>query len=312
MHRAFAVIAVVLAFGATSSFAQTADGWTANGTNTTTTNSVAIGTNAAPGAKLEVVGDALVGYRNYFRGRNSVNGLVPLAGVDFGTFGVTAGVSNVEVFGVASVNGFQFGSGYAGISGGWPGLNGQMTFHTNNAERIRIDPAGNIGIGTQTPTFKLDVRGTAHFSGDVTVDGNIGAKFQDVAEWVPAAKPMTAGTVVVLDREQTNHVTPSLHPYDTAVAGVVSDQPGIILGKGDASKAKIATTGRVKVRVDATRQPIAIGDLLVTSDEEGVAMKSQPIDFGGVTIHRPGTVIGKALEPLAAGKGEILVLLTLQ
>jgi hypothetical protein len=31
-----------------------------------------------------------------------------------------------------------------------------------------------------------------------------------------------------------------------------------------------------------------------------------------VPIHRPGTLLGKALEPLGAGQGEILVLLMLQ
>jgi hypothetical protein len=73
----------------------------------------------------------------------------------------------------------------------------------------------------------------------------------------------------------------------------------------------IATTGRVRVKVDAGR-PIRVGDLLVSSDKPGMAMKSEPIDVGGVRIHRPGTIIGKALEPLASGQGEILVLLSLQ
>jgi hypothetical protein len=41
-------------------------------------------------------------------------------------------------------------------------------------------------------------------------------------------------------------------------------------------------------------------------------MKSEPLDVGGVKMHRPGTLIGKALEPLAGGEGEILVLLSLQ
>jgi hypothetical protein len=41
-------------------------------------------------------------------------------------------------------------------------------------------------------------------------------------------------------------------------------------------------------------------------------MKSIPIDLNGIAIHRPGTIIGKALEPLANGQGEILVLLSLQ
>jgi hypothetical protein len=96
------------------------------------------------------------------------------------------------------------------------------------------------------------------------------------------------------------------------VAGVVSEKPGLILGEAGDSKAMIATTGRVRMRVDATRAPIAIGDLLVTSDKPGVAMKSIPIDVHGIAIHRPGTVVGKALEPLADGQGEILVLLSLQ
>jgi len=74
----------------------------------------------------------------------------------------------------------------------------------------------------------------------------------------------------------------------------------------------VATTGRVKVKVDASRHPIRIGDLLVSSGKPGVAMRSRPIRAGGALLHRPGTIIGKALEPLAKGEGEILVLLSLQ
>ena len=123
---------------------------------------------------------------------------------------------------------------------------------------------------------------------------------------------MSPGTVVVVDQDAVDGVRPSSSSYDTSVAGVVSARPGITLGQAGRSKEKIATTGRVKVRVDATRSPIRAGDLLVTSDEQGVAMRSEPIEVAGVKIHRPGTLIGKALEPLRSGKGEILVLLSLQ
>jgi hypothetical protein len=44
----------------------------------------------------------------------------------------------------------------------------------------------------------------------------------------------------------------------------------------------------------------------------GVAMRSEPVSIGGVAMHRPGTLIGKALESLDKGTGEILVLLSLQ
>jgi hypothetical protein len=93
---------------------------------------------------------------------------------------------------------------------------------------------------------------------------------------------------------------------------VISAQPGITLGEGGQGKVLVATTGRVKVKVDASREPIQIGDLLVTSDVTGMAMKSQPVEFAGRKMHMPGTIIGKALEPMAKGSGEILVLLSLQ
>jgi len=136
--------------------------------------------------------------------------------------------------------------------------------------------------------------------------------YQDVAEWVPATSKLAAGTVVVLNRDKNNEVQASMQSYDTAVAGVVSAMPGLILGVEAPEKAQIATTGRVKVKVDATAHPIKVGDLLVTSDKPGYAMLSQPLDIGGIKLHRPGTLIGKALEPLKGGEGEILVLLSLQ
>ena len=187
-------------------------------------------------------------------------------------------------------------------------------FYTTTArtERMRITADGKVGIGTINPQSLLDVAGDINVSGNAIITGNIAAKYQDVAEWVPTQQQITAGTVVILDGARTNSVVPSYRAYDTHIAGVVSAQPGLILGEGGIGKVMVATTGRVKVKVDASRHPIRIGDLLVTSGESGVAMRSQPIRAGRTLIHRPGTIIGKALEPLAGGRGEILVLLSLQ
>jgi len=210
--------------------------------------------------------------------------------------------------GIADI-GFDTNSTYRGALD-FAGSTGNLQWWTNSGggwmNPLTITGGGNVGVGTAAPTTKL------HVDGDIRVDGNINAKYQDVAEWVPSTQKLSAGTVVVLDPELPNHVLASTAPYDTAVAGVISERPGLSLGEAGEGKALVATTGRVKVRVDATRAAIKIGDLLVTSDVAGVAMKSEPVVVGGRRTHAPGTIIGKALEPFASGTGEILVLLSLQ
>jgi hypothetical protein len=292
------------------------DFWVSNGggpyrlmTLRSDTGKVGIGT-AAPDAKLEVVSMDAKGALRLDGGDTSNGG--------YGSVQMALGFNNSWNYahfirsrhngGTADSNAIDFYTSDGTQTGVFP---------TNAVHGLTI-MAGKIGVAQIHPNYNVDVTGTGHFTGDLTVDGNItGAKvfnavYQDVAEWVPASTHMAPGTVVVLNHEHENEVMPSASAYDTSVAGVVSAQPGVLLGVPGDSKAQVATTGRVKVHVDATRGAIAIGDLLVTSDKPGMAMKSQPIDLGGVSIHRPGTVIGKALQPLASGEGEILVLLSLQ
>jgi len=180
------------------------------------------------------------------------------------------------------------------------------------APKFTFTTTGRVGIGNTAPAAALDVTGSVNVTGSITAASVIGAVYQDIAEWVPTTTKVTPGTVVVLNPAASNEVMPSSQAYDTGVAGVVSAQPGVILGRAGEGKAAIATTGRVKVMVDAKQSGIHVGDLLVTSDELGVAMRSEPMEINGRKFHQPGTVLGKALEPLASGRGEILVLLSLQ
>ena len=280
------------------------------GVDQTTTTSIA--QSGTPGNKLLVATDRLI----------VNNGGVRINGApDNGDLSITKlNISNTDAV--------QFRSTSPQIRS-----DGTLLFTANNlntdnvkftVQNSSVSNAFVVDSTTATPAKLFDVRnlGTSKFTiagngnvqvvGDVAVTGNISAKYQDMAEWVESSQELDPGTVVVLDRTKSNQVIASSEAYDTRVAGVISKQPGIILGEQAENKFLVATTGRVRIKVDATSGPIQIGDLLVTSDKAGFAMKSMTIDVGGARIHRPGTLIGKALEPLANGTGEILVLLSMQ
>lgn len=181
---------------------------------------------------------------------------------------------------------------------------------------LQSDNDVHIGSASYARGLKVDGTGTSTFAGSVSITGTLTAgtvyaNYQDVAEWVPSTRELEPGTVVIINPEKTNEVMPSNTAYDTTVAGVVSAQPGVMLGRPGTLKSAIATSGRVRVRVDARKGAIHVGDLLVTGEEPGTAMKSQPVELGGRKFHQPGTILGKALEPLPDGVGEILVLLSL-
>jgi hypothetical protein len=328
---------------------QTAHGqWTTNGNNINNTNSgnVGVGT-TTPGSKLDVKTNSAAvngtvsitpdGTNNYYAGNNhdalfvdgsllSPHGLYTGAvvrllrlrsqtGVDTFTVGRNGDMlaspstyysSYTLKLGPDASNSWHAGTDYDVLLIDGTGYNAHGVYTGKTLRPLRVTNASG------GDAFVINRDGNATFGGNVTVSGNIGAKYQDVAEWVPARQQLIAGTVVALDPLKSNQVIASTHSYDTRVAGVVSSQPGITLGEAGDGKLLVATTGRVRVKVDATRGPIRIGDLLVTSDKAGFAMRSKPIMIGGRQIHAPGTLIGKALEPLPRGTGEILVLLSLQ
>jgi hypothetical protein len=68
----------------------------------------------------------------------------------------------------------------------------------------------------------------------------------------------------------------------------------------------VALNGRVYVLADASNGAIQPGDLLTTSSTPGHAMKV--MDYS----QSPGAIIGKAMSTLEAGRGYVLVLVTLQ
>src|SRR5262249_34169388 len=124
------------------------------------------------------------------------------------------------------------------------------------------------------------------------------------------------GDVLVVGPRGT--VTKSSRPSSTLVAGVYSTRPAVLaVGKHGiddslAGLVPVALLGVVPTKVSAENGPIKAGDLLVTSRTPGYAMKAPRLVVGGVAVYPTGAILGKALQPLARGKGVIRVLVMLR
>jgi hypothetical protein len=74
----------------------------------------------------------------------------------------------------------------------------------------------------------------------------------------------------------------------------------------DRAGAVVSLVGKTYCKVDASSDPIDVGDLLTASSTPGHAMKASD------PARAFGAVLGKALRPLATGTGLIPILVALQ
>ncbi len=156
------------------------------------------------------------------------------------------------------------------------------------------------------------VRGSLDLEQDLTVAGDVFLKNRDIAERFQLAAAATGAPGMVMVIGDAGTIEPCERAYDKRVVGVVSGagtlRPAITLGaQADAAPAAgIALVGTAYCFVDASRAPIEIGDPLTSSDRRGHAMKATDAS------RCFGTVIGKALAPLANGCGLIPMVVALQ
>lgn len=175
------------------------------------------------------------------------------------------------------------------------------TLVTQQTHTIKIGVSsntyGNDGIRGE-PNLWLDAAGT------VIIKQGFQSRGMDVAERFKVLGYGEIGSVMVMD-EQDKAIKLCERAYDPCVVGIISGEPAFILGL-ETEHQPIALCGRVPCNVDADIAPIKVGDLLTTSPTKGYAQKALEIEKA------TGTIIGKALESLSQGKGQITVLVILQ
>jgi len=153
--------------------------------------------------------------------------------------------------------------------------------------------------------FRVDTSGNAFGDGTFYADRFLMGS-ADVAEWVTISESVEPGDVLEFDPNASAAYRLSQTTCSSLVAGVVSTEPGVVLGQTETlgQRALLALIGIVPVKVTNEGGLIEPGDLLVTSSAPGHAMRWAGPD------PCPCALVGKALEPMTGGQGVILVLLT--
>lgn len=280
-----------------------AEGWSVDHEGLVGTSQTGVGVYGTGTGVAGVVGNSQTGNGIGVEGRS---------GSSAGVLGTSNSWRGVD--GRSSDNAGVFGSGKFGgwFEGSFEGV------HAVSQDSRAAGVAGYNG-STGPGIFGKSTGGPAgYFDGEVVVSGNlrcadVHVPNADCAEDFDVVDPDRAepGTVMVLGAQGA--LQESSQPYDKRVAGVLSGagnfKPGITLDKRSGTnpaRKPMALLGKTYCKVDAGRAPIEIGDMLTTSEVPGHAMKADD------PVRAFGAVIGKALRPLADGRGLIPILIALQ
>lgn len=192
-------------------------------------------------------------------------------------------------------------------------------FEADGTRTVNIDAEGSTGGGV-IELFKANGTRTIYIDADNAGDGRISTQVLEITggsdfseNFDIRSADAQPGMLVRIDPAHPGDLAVSERAYDRTVAGVVSGaggvKPGVRMGqRGTRADGRhpVALTGRVYCLVDADRGAIEPGDLITTSDTLGHGMKV------GDHARAQGAIIGKAMTPLASGRGLVLLLVNLQ
>jgi hypothetical protein len=182
------------------------------------------------------------------------------------------------------------------------------------ADHVRVGGSSGILLSyaslSHSPTATLP-EGTPPEGHVLNVDGNINVTSghvysvgaADLAEIYPSTENLEPGDVVSISKTKDFNIEKTKTAYDTAVAGIISTEPGMVLNSKEKGY-RLALAGQVPVKVTNEGGQIKRGDILVSSSKSGYAMKAGEI--------KTGTIVGKALENFSGSEGKIVVLVNLQ
>jgi hypothetical protein len=249
-------------------------------------------------------------------------------GLAYGVYGYQYnGVSGLGVYGenegggsgVSGLNGGT-GNGTWGYSTSYNGIGGMTGRGDNNYGLYTQDNLYSLNY--HTPGAVMQIAQNADDEpleyGDVVVIAGVGQSPADgnppLLQVRQAREANSSGVVgVVASAYPAEWLT---EPGKTDPTGADGPEASLPLAEADPTAPGdyllVVVQGPCQVKVDATTAAIQPGDLLSSMGQAGVAAKALTINVGGTDTTVPGTVLGKAMEPLDEGQALLYVFVTLQ
>jgi hypothetical protein len=267
------------------------------------------------------------GYGGYFYNNGNGTALfgkaIAESGVVYGIHGESEATSGRGVYGEASN-----ASGGIGVEGsGIPGSG----VYGKSSEGIGVygltgDAEDNYGLWTPDNIYSLNIHTSGATMQVVQNAGKEDLELGDVVAFSGISAPLESGGPPVIQVVGTTDANSS------AVAGVVFSRFNInaVIGKIDPANPfsgeevtpdgpvapgeymLVVVRGPAQVKASTLEGNIQPGDLLSSASQIGFASKATEINVNGINTPTPGTILGKALEPLEAGQKLIYIFVTLQ
>ena len=245
-----------------------------------------------------------------------------------GNFSATLDITNTGDFGRAGsfINNNTNNGGaalFAETQGTGEGARITVANSSNDSRALTLlhEGTGDLMQAITASSTASNVRFKIENDGDVLADGTFQGGGADVAEAFDVEGTPTAyepGDVLTISTAEDRTVTKSTTARSTRVVGVYATKPGVLLSENGTdtdlkTKVPMGVVGVIPTKVSAENGAIERGDLLVTADTPGHAMKAQPTVIKGTKIYPQGAILGKALEGFdGPGTGTIDVLVNVK
>jgi hypothetical protein len=227
----------------------------------------------------------------------------------YGMYVYPAGVDGVHVNSANSVGLYVGSAGFNGLYVNEADYSGAYA-HTNNVNDEwgfytpdKIYAGATLASGGSLMLVAQNGDSRDLEAGDVVAVGGMGAPFAEGDAPVPLVQNAnqanrSAAVGVVYRRLTTQEYVEEIEHEGqmTRRSSVQANSSEGPVAPGD--YLFIVVLGPAQVKADGSRGSIRPGDLLTASASEGRVMKAEPVVVGDTTFYAPGTILGKAMEPL--------------